>query len=342
MKKVSSYSKYQRDIIKRIGKELGTSIAFSYGKCSNNHLKIYVDGLDKPFYTSSTPSDRKAGDNFMGDLRGALKAAHLKRQSVIVVTKHINSVQLKAQYIDSLKDACIKTVRTNIDQYAGKEELLVIKENSISSLKPQRKKLATKILEHTQKTNKNMQYITGKDSQSIKDEIIKHLNYMLPNTADYVHSLKPVNTENKLTKAVNIASGSAPILSTEAANEGITQLTNESKMKTDVVMNIPNSREIKKSKKPEAVEAVEAPSSLSDKPNKNPAEVLAAMSKEQAVQNLRQLSRNEGETMLANIALAMDLNHQQDLNEVSELMEAKGIDLGMMAEFLNGSIKMAI
>ena len=65
------------------------------------------------------------------------------------------------------------------------------------------------------------------------------------------------------------------------------------------------------------------------------------MSKEQAVQNLRRLSRNEGEAMLANIALAMDLNHQQDLNEVSELMEAKGIDLGMMAEFLNGSIKMA-
>lgn len=338
MNKISSYSKYQKDIIKRIAKELGTSIAFSYGKCSNNHLKVYVDGLDKPFYTSSTPSDRKAGDNFMGDLRSALKAAHLKRQSVIIVTKHINSVQLKAQYIEGLKDACIKTVRTNIDQYTGKEELLVKKENSISSLKPQRKKLATKIFEHTQKTNKNVQYITGKDSQSIKDEIIKHLNYMLPNTADYVHSLKPVNTENKLTKAVNIASGSAPILSAEAANEGITQLTNKSKMNTDEVMNDPNSGVIKKSKKPVAVEA---PSCISDKPNRNPAEVLAAMSKEQAVQNLRRLSRNEGEAMLANIALAMDLNHQQDLNEVSEFMEAKGIDLGMMAEFLNCSIKMA-
>jgi len=338
MKKVSSYSKYQRDIIKRIGKELGTSIAFSYGKCSNNHLKIYVDGLDKPFYTSSTPSDRKAGDNFMGDLRCALKAAHLKRQSVIIVTKHINSVQLKAQYIESLKDACIKTVRTNIGQYFEKEELLVIKENSISSLKPQRKKLATKIFEHTQKTNKNMQYITGKDSQSIKDEIIKHLNYMLPNTADYVHSLKPLDAENILSKAVNIASGSTPILSVEAANEGIAQLTHKTKMITDGVMNDRNSRVIKKSKKPVAVEA---PSCISEKHNRNPAEVLAAMSKEQAVQNLRRLSRNEGEAMLANIALAMDLNHQQDLNEVSELMEAKGIDLGMMAEFLNGSIKMA-
>mgnify|MGYP000032384103 FL=1 len=338
MKKVSSYSKYQRDIIKRIGKELGTSIAFSYGKCSNNHLKIYVDGLDKPFYTSSTPSDRKAGDNFMGDLRSALKAAQLKRQSVIVVTKHINNVQLKAQYIDNLKDACIKTVRTNIEQYAEKEELLVIKENGISNLKPQRKKLASKIFEHMKKTNKNMQYITGKDSQSIKDEIIKHLNYMLPNTADYVHSLKPVNTENKLTKAVNIASGSTPILSVEAANEGLAQLTNKTKMIADVVMNDPDSGVIKKSKKPVAVES---PSCLSDKLNKNPAEVLAAMSREQAVQNLRRLSRNEGEAMLANIALAIDLNHQQDLNEVSELMEAKGIDLGMMAEFLNGSIKMA-
>jgi hypothetical protein len=338
MEKVSSYSKYQRDIIKRIGKELGTSIAFSYGKCSNNHLKIYVDGLDKPFYTSSTPSDRKAGDNFMGDLRCALKAAQLKRQSVIVVTKHINNVQLKAQYIESLKDACIKTVRTSINQYAEKEELLVIKENSINSLKPRRKKLASKIFEHTKKTNKNMHYITGKDSQSIKDEIIKHLNYMLPNTAEYVHSLKPVDTENKLSKAVNIASGSPHILSIDAANEGIAQLTNKNKMITDLVMNDPNSGVIENSKKPVAVEA---PRGITDKPNKNPAEVLAAMNKGQAVQNLRRLSRNEGETMLANIALAMDLNHQQDLHEVSELMEAKGIDLGMMAEYLNCSVKLA-
>jgi predicted metallo-beta-lactamase superfamily hydrolase len=338
MNKISSYSKYQKDIIKRIAKELGTSIAFSYGKCSNNHLKVYVDGLDKPFYTSSTPSDRKAGDNFMGDLRCALKAAHLKRQSVTVVTKHINNVQLKTQYIENLKGACIKTVRTNIDQYTEKEELMVIKENRINSLKPQRKKLASKIFEHTKKTNKNMQYITGKDIQSIKDEIIKHLNYMLPNTADYVHRLKPVDTENKLSKAVNVASGNTPILSVEAANEGIAQLTNKTKMITDVVMNDPNSEVIKKSKK---TIAVEAPSYILDRTNKNPAEVLAAMSKEYAVQNLRRLSRNEGEAMLANIALAMDLNHQQDLNEVSELMEAKGIDLGMMAEFLNGSIKMA-
>ena len=255
MNKISSYSKYQKDIIKRIAKELGTSIAFSYGKCSNNHLKVYVDGLDKPFYTSSTPSDRKAGDNFMGDLRCALKAAHLKRQSVTVVKKHINNVQLKAQYIESLKGACIKTVRTNIEQYTEKEELMVIKENSINSLKPQRKKLATKIFEHTQKTNKNMQYITGKDSQSIKDEIIKHLNYMLPNTADYVHSLKPVDAENILSKAVNIASGSTPILSSEAANEGIAQLTNKTKMTADAVMNDLNSGAIKNSKKAIAVEA---------------------------------------------------------------------------------------
>jgi predicted metallo-beta-lactamase superfamily hydrolase len=245
---------------------------------------------------------------------------------------------LKTQYIENLKGACIKTVRTNIEQYTEKEELMVIKENRINSLKPQRKKLATKIFEHTQKTNKNMQYITGKDSQSIKDEIIKHLNYMLPNTADYVHSLKPVEAENILSKAVNIASGSKPTLSVEAANEGITQLTNKTKMITDVIINDKNSLGIKKSKKTREAETI---SSISDKPNKNPAEVLAAMSKEQAVQNLRRLSRNEGEAMLANIALAMDLNHQQDLNEVSELMEAKGIDLGMMAEFLNGSIKMA-
>lgn len=336
MNKISSYSKYQRDIIKRIGKELGTSIAFNYGKCSNNHLKIYVDGLEKPLYTSSTPSDRKSGDNFMGDLRCALKAAHLKRQPVIAVIKHMNNALLKTQYIENLKSACIKTVRTNIEQYTEKEECLVMKENSMSSLKLQRKRLATKILEHTQKMHKSVQYITGKESQGIKDEIIKHLDFMLPNNGDYAKALKPENTEDKLYKAVNVANGGAGILRIEAANEGINKLAKRTAVVTDLIMN---------DKKPviqkESIKSAGELHSTPNKPNKNPAEVLAAMSKQQAVQNLRRLSRNEGEVMLAYITLAMDQNHQQDLSEVSELMAAKGIDLDMMAQFLNSPIKLA-
>jgi hypothetical protein len=39
--------------------------------------------------------------------------------------------------------------------------------------------------------------------------------------------------------------------------------------------------------------------------------------------------------MLEYINVAMDLNHQQDLHEVSAVMESKGISLEMISEYLN-------
>lgn len=68
-------------------------------------------------------------------------------------------------------------------------------------------------------------------------------------------------------------------------------------------------------------------------PNRNPAEELAAMSQEQAVKNLRRLSLNEAEDMLANIKIAMEENKQQDLHEVVEMMECKGITLDMLSGY---------
>jgi hypothetical protein len=59
------------------------------------------------------------------------------------------------------------------------------------------------------------------------------------------------------------------------------------------------------------------------------------MSKHQAVKSLRRLSRNESETILEYIKLAIELNHQQDLREVSEVMVSKGISLEMMNEYLS-------
>ena len=65
MQKLNSFSKYQKDIIKKITKELGPGIPFKYEKTSSNHLKVLIEGLEKPRYTACTPSDIKSGDNFM-------------------------------------------------------------------------------------------------------------------------------------------------------------------------------------------------------------------------------------------------------------------------------------
>ena len=337
MQKINSYSKYQKEIIKKIGKELGANTPFKYEKTSSNHLKVFIEGLDKPRYTACTPSDRKSGDNFMADLRCALKAACVKRQPKVAASKQMNIIRVKAQYIDNLTAACIKVVRTNIQQYAEKEELWVVKENSLINLKSQRKHLVARIFEQTQKAHRNQQYITGSDSRIIKDEILKHLSYMLPNTADYRDTLKPKKVLNELSKAVSVATGSIALASVEAANEKVNNLKQATSIISDFVIADTGKALGKQSIKEEhgskeGTKKIEA-EVLSRSPNKNPAEQLAAMNKSQAIQNLRRLSRNENEAMLEYIQIAMAENHQQDLQEVLNMMTSKGITLNMLSNY---------
>lgn len=320
MHKINSYSKYQKEIIKKIGKELGANTPFKYEKTNSNHLKVCVDGLEKPIYTSCTPSDRKSGDNFMGDLRCALKAAHVKRQPKIIVSKKMNILQVKAQYVENLMAACIKTVRTNIQQYSEKEQSWVIKEGSIQALKAQRKSLAGRIFEQAQKVHRNQQYITGADSNIIRGEILKHLSYMLPNIADYANTLKPKRVRSELSKAVSAETGSIILPNVEAANErgdDLKQTAENVRLKG-----------LKKHSTKKNEVGIQSASS-----NINPAEALAAMNKAQAIQNLRRLSRNESEAMLEYIQIAMAENHQQDLQEVLSMMASKGITLNMLSDY---------
>lgn len=336
MQKLNSFSKYQKDIIKKITKELGPKTPFKYEKTNNNHLKVLVEGLDKPLYTGCTPSDRKSGDNFMSDLRCALKAANLYRQPRTASPKRMSSAQLKAQYVEKLTATCIKTVRTNIKQYIEKEKSLVIFENSIDDIKPLRKILATKILTQNHKKNKQQQYITGVDIQVIKKEIITHLNFMLPNTADYAINLKPVCSTNSLSKAVTTASGRANISEItesnfEAAHEDFNNLKKTTRIVTSIAINDTENMNSNKNKEIETPKNIRS-CELMSTTNKNPAEELAAMPQEQVIQNLRRLSLNEAEDMLTNIKIAMEENKQQDLHEIVEMMLCKGVTLEMLSD----------
>lgn len=357
MQKINSFSKYQKDIIKKIGKELGPNTPFKYEKTSSNHLKVFIDGLDKPRYTACTPSDQKSGDNFMADLRGALKAARVKRQPKMVVSQPMNLHKAKAQYIEHLMSACIKAVRTNIQQYSEKDRLWVMKENSITHLKTHRKNMAAKIFEQTQKSQRNQQYVTGCDSRIIKGEIFKHLSYMLPNTADYADVLHPNKIRNELSKAVNVATGSIELSNVKAANEGVNELKKGINIVSDFLMGdssavddicaepskpLVKKERVKKERVKKEDQTLARTPSNEEKvrgslPNKNPAETLAAMNKSQAIQHLRCLSRHEGEAMLECIQIAMAENHQQDLQEVLSMMSDKGITLDMLSSSLNKS-----
>ena len=74
MCKQSSYSKYQKRVIKFLNDLLGTDTPFTYERAKNNHLKVLIEGIPKPIYTGSTPSDCKSINNFMAEVKRELKA----------------------------------------------------------------------------------------------------------------------------------------------------------------------------------------------------------------------------------------------------------------------------
>lgn len=79
MCKSSGYSKYQKRVIKFLNDLLGADTPFSYERTQTNHLKVLIDGVPKPIFTGSTPSDCKSINNFMAEVKRELEQVKLKK-----------------------------------------------------------------------------------------------------------------------------------------------------------------------------------------------------------------------------------------------------------------------
>lgn len=63
MPKQVSYTQYQKRVIRFLSEYLGDQTPFTYQRTQTNHLKVLIDGVAKPLYTGSTPSNIKSINN---------------------------------------------------------------------------------------------------------------------------------------------------------------------------------------------------------------------------------------------------------------------------------------
>lgn len=66
------FTSFQREVITNLETLLGDR-ASEYTKNNNNHMQIKVEGIDRVFHSAATPSDYRALDNVIGQIRAALK-----------------------------------------------------------------------------------------------------------------------------------------------------------------------------------------------------------------------------------------------------------------------------
>ena len=312
MNKQSSYSKYQKDIIKKLTKELGVNIPFTYEKTAKNHLKVLIDGLNKPWYTSSTPSDRKSGVNFMGDIKRALKEINIEVLTVSVSPVLTNNKLKKAIYCDKLAAHCIKSLRSRIPTLKTKEKRLVNTEQTANIVKQHRLDVINNTIAFTLSSKQFPQYLTVKEKKGVCDVIRKHLDFMMPSAADYAKDLKvsltQVDNNNDLSQ--DVISGTPAVTKELATVSNISKESNVGAVKKDVFQTSANGKNI---------------SSI---------DWLGKQSNGKQIKTLQGLSNSEAQRLIDNLHKAIELNRRLAINEVLALMQARGVSIDDLNEKL--------
>lgn len=308
MCKQSSYSKYQKRVIKFLNDQLGTATPFSYERTQTNHLKVLIDGVPKPIFTGSTPSDCKSINNFMAEVKREIRASKAEVDDSKPTPQLPNPVKASN---DKLIQGCIKSLRTRLPVLKSQEESRVFETQELDDITPNRLDAVKHSISFALQARKGGVYIKRNEMKGIEQAILKHLNFMLPTMAYYSEflvnkyhqkNLEPLPAETvmnesdvrefRATTVVNIDSASRDVPNTESL---VT-----SKVRT-------NSRTVKQTK--------------------DSASELMAMSTDNRVSLLRKLTKGQALTLIDDLNHALALNREQDIEAVIDLIRDKDLPL---------------
>lgn len=320
MCKQVSYSKYQKRVIKFLNDLLGTHTPFSYERTQSNHLKVLIEGVNKPLYTGSTPSDTRSINNFMAEVKKELR---LSTQELtdgaevdsgdLVANAEKSNVTIQSVFrpcYDKLIQTCIKSLRTQVASIKEQEKKQVVDLNDVEFIKLARLKTVKHSISHVLQTYKHTGYIKPKAMREIETAILKHLNFMLPSIAFYSDLLEPEKT--------------AVTLQGNAANQEDKVVNLEANKVARTVQNIDK----KMAKKSEEKSFENRASKQKEhQPKSGVSKQLMSLSTHKRVNELRSLSNSQALELIKDIEQAMKLNREQDIEAVVALIQEKSIPL---------------
>ena len=312
MCKQATFSKYQKSVIKFLNELLGTQIPFTYEKTQNNHLKVLIEGLDKPLYTSSTPSDTKSLDNFMSHVKRELKAIEVLTSNLantsIKATPQSPSIKSMFQpNFEKLIQTCIKSLRTRVDSIKQQEQDKVLETNDIDFIKDERLKIVKASISHTLQNQRQANYIKPKAMKEIESSILRHLNFMLPTMAFYSDLLVENTTIEQAESDISIISKSInkPVRELSKGQQALPEIKQEQVIPTTKAQ-IAHDGQSKKL------------TGLTQ---------LLQLSTQNRVNAFRTMTSDQAHELISNIEQAMTLNREQDIEAVVAMIRQKSIPL---------------
>lgn len=291
-------SKFQRKVVSQLKTMLMPyDINFEYSKSSKNHLKVVVEGVEKPLYTSSTPSDHRAFEQFKGEVRKRIrtltspKREELKRKSEALKDEKIqqsNVLELVEQRITQLSSLL-----------AQSEENKLIR-LGLSSFDTIRTELA---LDQIDKVAGELDiYLDDKSLGIMVKKVIKLLNNVLPSKINYTDSMLHNIDE-----------------------EEVIPLTEE-----------PHNRD-STSAEQTAINAQQYQQEQQEQQEHNTNKTINSWltrSTPSRVQELRSLSKLQAQQLIQDIEAAQTQNHEASINEILDDVIDKDVDISVLIERL--------
>lgn len=283
----TKFSKYQKEAIKMIAHEVG-STPFFYEKTGTNHLKVLIDGVQTPLFTSCTPSDRLTLKNFRGEVRKHWKQAQkLILDSPVIEGVADEEVVDVYQYEDLIL-AIVKPLRAKLDILKQKELLFVIKENSIDATKLYRKSLLDSMLASLVNHKNRSKYLKNATKRAIRKEFKIHIDFMMPAITFYADkiSVEEKKEDNQDEKIVAISP--------------------------------PQVKKSQKEPKPEKQIVIQEHFNI---------HLLTALSHKERIMHLKTLSWEVSNQLIDDINEAKHLKKEDDIKAVLKLMQSMNVSL---------------
>ncbi|MEZ9835361.1 hypothetical protein AB4341_17725 [Vibrio breoganii] len=300
MCKQSGFSRYQKRVIKFLTDYLGADIPFTYERTQTNHMKVLIDGVPKPLFTGSTPSDKKTFNNFIAEVKREVKAIDLVEEPEATRTQAPKAVIAYKETNDRLIQSSVKSLRGRIDSLKTREEEQVLETRALECVNALRSDTVKHALALTMQARKQGAYLKPKDIKVLEGKIRNHLDFMMPTMACYGELL---NSKNKysVTKPSTLVA-----VNDEEISENVADTTVE---QTKILESLPKAK------------------STEHEQRDFPANDLLKMNSPERVSMLRKLSKAEALTLIEDIKQAIALNREQDIQSVVSLILEKDLPI---------------
>ena len=314
-----SYSKYQKRVIKFLNVLLGTHTPFSFERTQSNHLKVLIEGVNKPLYTGSTPSDSRSINNFMAEVKKELRlSVQVLMDDAASPSSDAEKSNVTIQSVfrpcyDKLIQTCIKSLRTQVASIKEQEQKQVAELNDVEFIKVARLKAVKHSISHVLQTYKHTGYIKPKAMREIETAILKHFNFMLPSIAFYSDLLDP--------QKISV------ILQASAANQEDKGANLEPNKVALAGQNVDKNIVSKSEAKPFENRATKQ---KEHQPKFGASNQLLSLSTQKRVNELRSLSSSQALELIKDVEQAMKLNREQDIEAVVALIQERAIPVDVI------------